>query len=529
MKMRSAFIRVLGILVAILLSVSQADAVVRYVDQLNGNDQNDGLSAGQALQNLGSATNVLLPGDTLMVMPGVYCSGSLATFLGSITTTTLTITTLQSGTVQTGALSGPGVTAGSRITAGSGTSWTITPSQTVAAGTAMYINQGLGSSNCGNIPQTASGVYNPVRPTDQTTNAAKATGQTILTTSTNPVSGGVLVGDMITDATNPTALLPGATVTAVATNSVTISPPVYTTSVSSGDTLQFSHACTSMTTIMGYLPTLTSPLPVIRGERGAFSGIYGGGIHCVTIKNLEFAGWNDVLTLASAWTNASTGATAVTTAQYNASGINIDDGVAPTNQTASGTVAAGQTVIATSTNPVTGGVSVGDVVYDSTNTAALQSGSTVAARTTTSVTVTPAISAPGISTSDTLKFWHAPHHIVISNTLSHDWPCGGIAVVRADYLWITGNWVYGNGLWSPNACSGISAYEDYAIDTLTMTKHFINGNVGYNNVDNMGNYFAGVQGTVTAAAGIGTSTLTFTSRPNVSNTNGNPGIQYYGG
>ena len=65
-------------------------------------------------------------------------TGSTAVFVGAITTTTLTVASVTSGTIAIGmVLSGTGVTVGTTITAGSGSSWTITPSQTVAAGTTI--------------------------------------------------------------------------------------------------------------------------------------------------------------------------------------------------------------------------------------------------------------------------------------------------------------------------------------------------------------------------------------------------------
>ena len=55
-----------------------------------------------------------------------------AYFVGSISTTTLTIDSVISGAVAIGdSVTGPGVTANTIITGGSGTSWTISPSQTV--------------------------------------------------------------------------------------------------------------------------------------------------------------------------------------------------------------------------------------------------------------------------------------------------------------------------------------------------------------------------------------------------------------
>jgi hypothetical protein len=63
-------------------------------------------------------------------------SANGAVFVGSISGTTLTVTSVTSGTIVIGTgISGTGVTAGTTITAGSGTSWTVSASQTVASTT----------------------------------------------------------------------------------------------------------------------------------------------------------------------------------------------------------------------------------------------------------------------------------------------------------------------------------------------------------------------------------------------------------
>lgn len=72
-----------------------------------------------------TATQSLIQGGTMS-----------AVFTGSISTTTLTVTAVTSGTIAIGqTISGTGVTAGTTITAGSGLSWTVSASQTVASTT----------------------------------------------------------------------------------------------------------------------------------------------------------------------------------------------------------------------------------------------------------------------------------------------------------------------------------------------------------------------------------------------------------
>lgn len=87
-------------------------------------------------------------------------SGGGATFTGSITTTTLTVSALTAGTIAIGyQVSGTGVAANTFITAGSGTSWTVSVSQTVAAGTALYAGNGTGAI-VRNINATGNKFYN---------------------------------------------------------------------------------------------------------------------------------------------------------------------------------------------------------------------------------------------------------------------------------------------------------------------------------------------------------------------------------
>jgi hypothetical protein len=74
-----------------------------------------------------------------------YYGGAAAVIVGGITTGTLTVASVTSGALAIGqALSGPGLAVGTVISAGSGTSWTITPSpQTIASGTMITASVGL--------------------------------------------------------------------------------------------------------------------------------------------------------------------------------------------------------------------------------------------------------------------------------------------------------------------------------------------------------------------------------------------------
>ena len=86
---------------------------------------------------------------------------STAVFNATISTTTLTIVTLTSGTIAIGMIvTGSGVSAGTYITSGSGSSWTISVSQTVASSTTM--------TGVMSISPVTSGVYALASATLQT-------------------------------------------------------------------------------------------------------------------------------------------------------------------------------------------------------------------------------------------------------------------------------------------------------------------------------------------------------------------------
>jgi hypothetical protein len=96
-----------------------------------------GVSTGAAISGTGGNGG---SGVVILSIPTVNytgaTTGSTAVFVGAITTTTLTVASVTSGTIAIGmVLSGTGVTAGTTITAGSGLSWTVSVSQTAASTT----------------------------------------------------------------------------------------------------------------------------------------------------------------------------------------------------------------------------------------------------------------------------------------------------------------------------------------------------------------------------------------------------------
>jgi hypothetical protein len=76
----------------------------------------------------------------------------------------------------------------------------------------------------------------------------------------------------------------------------------------------------------------------------------------------------------------------------------------------------------------------------------------------------------------------AAHHIVINNVYVHDFPGGGIGFVYADYLSVVLNTVTGNALYSPWQGSGISLYENKAIDKTTTTHNVVSSNFVAGNI-----------------------------------------------
>ena len=123
-------------------------SIIVYCDGANVKKADDGLittpisvaSGGTGLTTL-TANNVMLGNGTSSpqfvapVTAGNTLTAALvsnAVFIGSISGTALTVSSVTSGTIAIGqTLTGTGVTAGTTITAGSGLSWTVSASQTV--------------------------------------------------------------------------------------------------------------------------------------------------------------------------------------------------------------------------------------------------------------------------------------------------------------------------------------------------------------------------------------------------------------
>jgi len=139
---------------------------------------------------------------------------STAVFVGSISATTLTVSSVTSGSITVGmTISGTGVTAGTYITAGSGTSWTVSVSQSVSSttitgsGAIVYLPSTLTASIKFEVVQIGPGPVQilPVPSSGATVNSrigstiflsAPYSGCTIYNGSNANLSSWVVVGDV---------------------------------------------------------------------------------------------------------------------------------------------------------------------------------------------------------------------------------------------------------------------------------------------------------------------------------------------
>ncbi|MBV8744269.1 MAG: right-handed parallel beta-helix repeat-containing protein [Xanthobacteraceae bacterium] len=119
-------------------------------------------------------------------------------------------------------------------------------------------------------------------------------------------------------------------------------------------------------------------------------------------------------------------------------------------------------------------------------------------------------------------------HVTIQNNTVHDLPGNGIEVGWTDYFTVSGNTVYRNAFWSPNANSGISVGAAWNSDTSTGIKNYVIGNIAWGNWEYLPN--AGAGGLFTDGNGIIVDTLTapYSGRTLVANNlaykNGGAGI-----
>ncbi len=74
-----------------------------------------------------------------------------------------------------------------------------------------------------------------------------------------------------------------------------------------------------------------------------------------------------------------------------------------------------------------------------------------------------------------------PHHVIVANNIVYNCPGAGIYAVMADYVSFLHNICCYNTKWSPFGTSGISMYQNQAVDDSSDIKMIIAGNVCYAN------------------------------------------------
>ena len=75
------------------------------------------------------------------------------------------------------------------------------------------------------------------------------------------------------------------------------------------------------------------------------------------------------------------------------------------------------------------------------------------------------------------------HHVRITDNILRDSGCGGVALIRTDYVTIEHNTVFGNSRRSPWQCSGISIFQAVNFDHAAGVHNIIRRNLVYNNMD----------------------------------------------
>jgi hypothetical protein len=73
------------------------------------------------------------------------------------------------------------------------------------------------------------------------------------------------------------------------------------------------------------------------------------------------------------------------------------------------------------------------------------------------------------------------HHVIIRKNTVYKCPGAGIYTMRADYVRVEDNVIWGNAYYSPYANSGVSFYQSWNSDNSTATKMIIQRNIIYGN------------------------------------------------
>jgi len=94
----------------------------------------------------------------------------------------------------------------------------------------------------------------------------------------------------------------------------------------------------------------------------------------------------------------------------------------------------------------------------------------------------PKIMGSGIAVSYVWNdFSKTSHHIIVANNIVYNCPGHGIYSIRADYIFYLNNITCYNAKWAPFGPSGISMYQNQAVDDSMEIKTVISGNVSYGN------------------------------------------------
>jgi deoxycytidine triphosphate deaminase len=407
-----------------MMSVS-AHATTWYVDSAIGADTNDGLSLGTPFDTLQKAANVVQPGDTVYILPGLGYGGGIGQ--------TDPLIMVTSGNATAGYITFTGFPGRSRPIISSTRSF-----NTIYLNNKSYITiQGLevvgpggsitwasaaanaGSSNWAqNNPQNAAGIIGYATPIGLFETAAAVTSGSTLTLTASPAAAGVTVGMAVWDGTTFGAIAPATTVTALSSASpwtVTLSQPVAST-VAASDGISFMSAGNHIQIINNYVHDF--PSFCIWTRYNDYVTINGN-----VVSN---CGWYSPYSGSGIGVYYSLSQDAVTSYKnyivdnevYGAQNFTGNNATVNINMTETATAVTSGNTLTLTANPVTAGVVNGDVVMDATNGASIPPGTFVTGVTASTITMSNNVAAT-VAASDTIHFSQITdgEGIVISDNL----------------------------------------------------------------------------------------------------------------
>lgn len=182
----------------ILLSCPTASQISLATTGASGTGSVGSLSYTGAAYVIPVGQIITVSGVTPSTWNGTYTVVSAATFTGSISATTLTVSAVSSGTIAIGQIiSGTGILSNTSIVSGSGLSWTISSSQTVSSTTITALSQNsVYFASTVTAAQTGSGTisiqsapFQPIYQWEPVTNSLTAT----VIPQAPPVNDGIFV------------------------------------------------------------------------------------------------------------------------------------------------------------------------------------------------------------------------------------------------------------------------------------------------------------------------------------------------